>query len=154
MKTFVAILAFAGTALIACVSFDLDKRRFRCDGMTNTCDEGYACNADGYCAPVVIADAPTGDVPANDGATGEVCNNNVDDDNDGHTDCADSECPAELTCGAGCMCPGGNGSPTEIACGDGVDNDHKDGPDCQDPDCPRCGAALMCCPDGACRTSC
>ena len=154
MKTVAALVIFAVAAFAACVSFELDSRRYRCDGTINTCDPGYACNAEGYCAAIVVVDAPTGDVPPNDGATGEICNNGIDDDNDGHPDCADSECSGTMTCGAGCLCPGGNGIPTEIACGDGIDNDHRDGTDCNDPDCPRCGGALMCCPDGACRTSC
>jgi hypothetical protein len=137
---------------VACVSFDLDGRRFRCDGTTNTCDPGYACNEDGYCAP--LADASPVDARLIDGATGEMCTNNTDDDGDGHIDCADSECPGTNTCGMGCTCPGGNGQPTEVACADGKDNDRDALPDCQDLDCPRCQAALMCCPDGACRPSC
>jgi hypothetical protein len=139
---------------IACISFELDGRRFRCDGTTNICDKGYACGADGYCAPVAVADAATGDVPPNDGATGEVCSNGIDDDNDGRTDCADSECPETATCGTGCMCPNGSGIPKEIACGDGLDNDRDGHTDCQDADCMQCMGALMCCPDGGCRTSC
>jgi hypothetical protein len=152
----VKALAAAALVLIAivlsCVSFDLDGRRFRCDGMTNTCDPGYACSETGYCAP--IPDAAPGDAPLNDGATGEICNNNIDDDSDGLTDCADDECPGTNTCGIGCTCPGGNRDPTEVACADGKDNDRDGATDCRDPDCPRCQGALMCCADGACRPSC
>lgn len=138
---------------LACVSFDLDGRRFRCDGMTNTCDPGYACSEEGYCAPIVIPDAAPGDTPPNDGAMGEVCNNNVDDDHDGRTDCADPECPGTNTCGVGCTCTGG-GQPTEVACADGKDNDRDSLTDCRDLDCPQCQGTLRCCPDGACRPSC
>lgn len=154
MKVLAAMVALAVIVGVACVSFELEGRRFRCDGTINTCDEGYACSADGYCVPIAVTDAATGDVPPNDGATGEVCNNNIDDDSDARTDCADSECSGTATCGTGCVCPGGNGVATEIACGDGIDNDRDSHPDCQDVDCPQCMGALTCCPDGACRTSC
>jgi len=97
---------------------------------------------------------PADAAPPNDGALGERCTNNVDDDGDGHTDCADSEGPGATTRGAGCVCIGAGRIPTEVACADGLDNDHRDGPDCVDPDCPRCPGALTCCPDGARRTSC
>jgi hypothetical protein len=149
------LVAFATAIAIglACVSFDLDGRRFRCDGVTNTCDPGYACR-DGYCELVLIADAATGDVPANDGATGEICNNGIDDDNDGAIDCADSECLGTNTCGIGCTCPGGNGVATEIACADGIDNDRDGLTDCRDPDCMACQSPLGCCADGACRPGC
>jgi hypothetical protein len=136
---------------IACVSFDLEGRRFRCDGVTNTCDPGFACNEEGYCAPVESRDGGPNDA-SNDGALGEICNNGIDDDGDGRIDCADTECPDATTCGAGCLC-NGNG-PTELACADGIDNDNDDAVDCNDTDCPGCQGALMCCPDGACRTSC
>ena len=141
-------------AAVACVSFDLEGRRFRCDGITNTCDPGYACSAEGFCELVVMSDAPPNDTPPNDGATGEVCSNNVDDDNDGHTDCGDNECPGTNTCGSGCTCPAANGKPTEVACADGIDNDKDMLRDCGDPDCVGCQGALMCCPDGGCRPSC
>jgi hypothetical protein len=142
-------------AVFACVGYDLDGRRFRCDGVTNTCDPGYACSEDGYCAPLVMSDALTSDVLANDGATGEVCSNNIDDDSDGKVDCADTaECPGTNTCGIGCVCPGGNGVATEAACADGKDNDGDLKIDCNDENCPQCQAVLMCCADGRCATSC
>lgn len=154
MKAIAALLAVLMGVGLACVSFDLDGRRFRCDGITNTCDPGYACATSGYCEAVAIADAAPSDVSANDGATGEICTNNVDDDGDGRLDCADDECPGTNTCGIGCMCPGGNGMPTEVACADGLDNDADTLIDCRDSDCMQCQGTLMCCADGACRTSC
>lgn len=155
MKALAAILIVSIVAGLACVSFDLDGRRFRCDGVTNTCDPGYACNAEGYCASIVMADASTSDVMTNDGATGEVCSNNVDDDGDAKIDCADAaECPGSNTCGIGCVCPGGNGVGTETACADGTDNDGDLEIDCNDGNCPQCQGVLMCCPDGRCATSC
>lgn len=154
MKTFVTIFSLMMMATVSCISFDLEDRRFRCDSTTNTCDQGYSCSQDGYCTQLVVVDAAVGDVRANDGATGEVCSNGIDDDSDGALDCADSECPGTNTCGMGCVCPGGNGIATETACGDGIDNDKRDGPDCRDPDCQQCQGALMCCADGGCRMSC
>lgn len=155
MKIVVATASVLFVLGLACVSFDLDDRRFRCDGVTNTCDPGYACSEDGYCAPIVMGDGSLpGDATANDGATGEVCNNSSDDDGDGRVDCGDSECPGTNTCGTGCVCPGGNGVPTELACADGLDNDKDTKIDCNDMDCPACQGALQCCADGACRTSC
>lgn len=140
---------------LACVSFDLEDRRFRCDGITNTCDPGYACSEEGYCALVVTDDASTIDVLTNDGASGEICGNNVDDDGDRLVDCADkAECPGTNTCGTGCVCPGGNGVATELACADGKDNDGDFAIDCSDLDCQQCQGAFTCCPDGACRTEC
>jgi hypothetical protein len=154
MRIAAALSLALAAAGLACVSYDLDGRRFRCDGVTNTCDPGYACSEDGYCAPLVITDASTSDVMTNDGATGEVCSNNVDDDGDGKVDCADTECPGTNTCGIGCICSGGNGVATETACADGKDNDGDLEIDCNDSNCPQCQGALMCCPDGRCATSC
>jgi hypothetical protein len=155
MKLLGAIALLSLALGLACVSYDLDGRRFRCDGITNTCDPGFACSAEGYCGPIATSDGGPGDVVTNDGATGELCNNNVDDDGDRLTDCADTaECPTSTTCGTGCACPGGNGMPTEFACADGVDNDGDLKIDCNDTNCLQCMGALMCCPDGACRTSC
>jgi len=39
--------------------------------------------------------------------TGEICFNAVDDDNDGATDCADSDCSFDMFCGGGSMGSGG-----------------------------------------------
>lgn len=152
MKILVGLLVIGGV-VVACVSFDLDGREFRCDPSSNTCDPGQACSEDGYCIPVTVVDGATGDVPSNDGAIGEVCNNNIDDDNDNATDCADSECAGTNTCGFGCVCSE-TGVPSEQACGDGIDNDGRDGPDCLDPDCAGCRAPLRCCPDGRCDRDC
>jgi hypothetical protein len=147
-------IACALAIAIGCVSFGLDSRRFRCDGQDERCDPGAVCGVDGYC---VVLDTTNDamalvDATPNDGATGEICGNNIDDDGDGAVDCADSECPGTNTCGPGCMCI--DGVPRELACGDGIDNDNRDGIDCNDPDCPRCPNQLTCCPDGRCAQSC
>lgn len=133
-----------GGILAACVSFDLDGRRYRCDGTPASCGDGWVCGPDGYCAPASSIDARI---------TGEICNNGIDDDGDGLVDCADDECPGQPTCGAGCICT--DGRAIEVACMDGIDNDRDGLPDCRDPDCPDvCAGTTTCCPDGSCRVSC
>ncbi len=85
--------------------------------------------------------------------TGEVCGNQVDDDEDGYMDCADSECVGDASCVA-----------TDEVCDDGVDNDLDGRVDCADADCDNridcqedCingidddGNGLMDCEDPAC----
>lgn len=53
----------------------------------------------------------------------EVCDNGLDDDNDGLADCEDPECSGDEHCVA-----------VEI-CSDGIDNDGDGAIDCDDPDC-------------------
>ncbi len=54
------------------------------------------------------------------------CNDGVDNDNDGATDCADSDCDADPV-----FCP----KPEAGKCNDGVDNDKDGKTDCNDTDC-------------------
>lgn len=138
---------------VACVSFDLDSRRFRCDGLEAACDDGWTCGADGYCVEVAPIDAASSDGATVDSmiVLGEICTNNQDDDGDGDVDCADSECPGDTMCGAGCMCDGDG--PFETLCMDTLDNDTDGDVDCRDSDCPACVTG-MCCPDGECRPVC
>ena len=73
----------------------------------------------------------TGDVTATlTAATPEVCDDGVDNDADGDTDCADSDCAAEAAC-----IEAGN-------CGDGIDNDLDGLTDCADV--ADCGAEPSC----------
>ena len=68
-----------------------------------------------------------------------------DNDDDGHTDCHDSDCCEDNACSNAPNCQnggGGNNNP-EIQCTDGVDNDGDNQTDCNDPDC---------CEDNACST--
>lgn len=152
MRPLVAVLLglTLGVAL-GCISFDLDSRRFRCDGAPGICDDGWECGADGYCTQVGAPDAAVADAAVDGTITGEVCGNNQDDDDDGDVDCADSECPDDTTCGPGCMCD--ENGPHEMACMDTLDNDADGDVDCRDADCPSC-IGTMCCPDGACRPTC
>jgi hypothetical protein len=108
-----------------CVSFDLDSRRFRCDGDPAICGEGLVCGSDGYCAPMETPGIPCG-ADACDEATEECC---VDGDAqtcvaadtctsttfgcDGPEDC---RIEGEICCGAG------DGAHCEVAleCGQAV----------------------------------
>lgn len=90
-------------------------------------------------------------------AVERVCNNSIDDDQDGDIDCADTDCDGE-TCGpsgavcAGpvCACPGG--SSPETVCDDQIDNDCDGRIDCADPDCAGlpCGPGGQTCAQGTC----
>lgn len=58
----------------------------------------------------------------------EVCDDGIDNDNDGFTDCEDNDCDSEPNC------------QVEI-CDDGIDNDNDGFTDCDDSDCdsaPEC----------------
>jgi len=69
---------------------------------------------------------------ANDPACQEICDDGIDNDQDGFTDCSDSDCPACLP---------------ETDCSDGVDNDSDGYSDCDDSDCaadPACINANSC----------
>ena len=62
---------------------------------------------------------------APDGAPcSELCNDGIDNDDDGDTDCQDSECSTHSAC-----------TPVEN-CSDGIDNDGDELVDCDDDDCP------------------
>ncbi len=50
----------------------------------------------------------------------EICNDGIDNDNDGFIDCADFDCNSK--------CP-------ETNCSDGIDNDSDGFTDCEDNDC-------------------
>jgi hypothetical protein len=117
------VLALVATAVLGCVSFELDSRRFRCDE-SHPCTAGWVCGSDGYCTQAADEDASAdasidADIDARIDAPnlpGEICGNNIDDDGDQLIDCLDPECPTDLGCGVGCGCIGG--VPTENACMD------------------------------------
>ena len=159
-----AIAGLAVTAAVACVDFNLDERRFRCDGNPDVCGAGWQCGSDGFCErssdgggdPAVDAASTTSD------AGGAICSDagSCNDDNPCTTDPCTSSDTCEHTpvtdgtgCGVGCTCSA-DGQPEEVACGDGGDNDGDGDPDCNDADCPSCQGGLMCCASGACRTQC
>jgi len=74
-------------------------------------------------------------------ATGADCSDTLDNNGNGDTDCADSDCSFFFTCGG-----------TETSCTDSVDNDEDTLTDCQDDDCDGVGtcefATELTCNDG------
>ena len=64
----------------------------------------------------------------------EICDNGIDDDADGFTDCDDDDCVDSATC---------LGIPMEI-CGNGIDDDFDDAVDCADDDCADSAACALC----------
>lgn len=66
----------------------------------------------------------------------EICDDGIDNDNDGFIDCEDNDCESEAICAV------------EI-CNDGIDNDEDGYTDCEDIDCdsdPSCAVEI--CDDG------
>lgn len=106
--------------------FDKATSRLHCGGCGVVCADDEAC-VTGTCQK----------------RTETSCTNGVDDDGDGTTDCADSECEG-LACGAGCTCSGG--VRLETTCDDGADNDGDGAIDCVDPSCAgrSCGPGCTC----------
>jgi len=112
-----------------------------CDGQDNDCDSQLMpqeadLDGDGYveCTidpggwdgdPAIIGgyDCDDAEVNVNPGIT-EICNNGIDDNCDGLTDCVAGYEDPECACGMGCPDSDGDGYP-EIACG---------GTDCNDGD--------------------
>ncbi|MBX3272096.1 MAG: hypothetical protein KF729_17655 [Sandaracinaceae bacterium] len=85
------------------------------------------------------------------------CDDGIDDDDDGRTDCEDEDCEGAACDVAGgrcrfAACDGCRGAPTETMCGDGVDDDCDGLRDCADPDCDgiECGPDGIVCASSAC----
>lgn len=133
-----------------CNGFDDD-----CDGKTDedydllsdeancgTC--GNACAADQWCAQGRCSKSV------------ESCNDGIDNDQDGKTDCADSDCvkqrckptPQTYTCDAllQCSCDGAVTPAPEDTCDDRADDDCDGNIDCADSDCEAktCGVGCLC----------
>lgn len=85
------------------------------------------------------------------------CDDGVDQDGDGATDCADGDC-ANAPCGGGRFCVDGTcggcmtGVAIETECGDGADEDCDGLTDCADTDCEGavCGPGSVVCGGGSC----
>jgi hypothetical protein len=73
------------------------------------------------------------------------CNDGVDNDGNGKTDCEDPSCEGGI-CGGGCLCKNGSKTEAASACHDGMDNDGDGLTDCADPDClmQACGPGCAC----------
>jgi hypothetical protein len=63
------------------------------------------------------------------------CDDGLDNDRDGLTDCADPDCDLIPPCVTGGSGPGVPTIPFEFQCGDGLDNDLDGKVDCADEDC-------------------
>ncbi|MDY0004374.1 MAG: hypothetical protein RBU30_23940 [Polyangia bacterium] len=90
-------------------------------------------------------------------ATESSCGDNHDNDCDGQTDCADSDCNGDpcgsngMVCSSStCQCSGNGGTPqaTETTCNDDNDNDCDGLTDCQDPHCD----GKQCAPSKTCQS--
>lgn len=141
----------------------------RCDF---DCPNGRKCN--GRCTPL---DMPCnnmcgmgqtlcgGKCVATNAVPAEICNNNQDDDCDGRTDCADSNCGNGTTCGANRICEAGQ---CNLACGDGpgqtcCENASRDCRNncgtqgrqtCRGGRYGACSVSDTCCGDPACTNNC
>ena len=115
-----------------------------CDGQT---DEGFDLQTDivncGQCGRVCNSSTQVC-ASGSCQSRGELnCGDDVDNDADGKTDCADTEC-ANQACGPACLCI--NGQRGEGLCSDNVDNDADGKTDCADSDCGgrSCGSGCLC----------
>ncbi len=94
-----------------------------CDGTDfgeKTCEHfGYRASGELACLPLCILDL-SGCVPL------EICDNGVDDNDDGLVDCADPDCAGVPHC---------QSEDTLEFCSDGIDNDGDGLVDCFDPGC-------------------
>jgi hypothetical protein len=110
-----------------------------CGACGNSCPSTHECTA-GECVPSSELD----------------CGNDADDDGNGLTDCADSNCanqlcgtaPSTFTCDAtfACSCNDVVSPPPESVCTDGIDQDCDGLVDCADLDCVSGGS----CPETLC----
>ena len=62
----------------------------------------------------------------------EICDDGIDNDRDGRTDCADDDCSGNGACEAVSVY---GAPPIEEDCADGLDNDGDGRADCADDDC-------------------
>ena len=102
-----------------CSNFTSTISNFPVTGGTNYYIRLGSFGSSGGTGELDITFTPGGGTPI------EVCNNGVDDDGDGATDCADADCAADPACTT---------SPPED-CSNGVDDDGDGAIDCADSDC-------------------
>jgi len=121
-----------------------------------TCDDGNPCTENDQCVNGDCQGIPkkcddnnpcTDDTCSQDSGciyTETCCDNGLDDDGDGHSDCADGDCVVDCDGDGYCAAPCGNDrddadpdiypDAPEI-CNDGKDNDQDEDTDCDDWDC-------------------
>jgi hypothetical protein len=131
--TFQATLSFSSSLSVAlsgssegevtsCVPKTCAQLMRACGATTDGCGGPLDC---GSCANGATCDAEVGTCSCP--GTVEICGNGKDDDCDGKTDCADSDCASSPACS--CVPTG-----PEI-CGNGIDDDCDGLADCADSDC-------------------
>ena len=81
---------------------------------------------------VLVRSASDIEIAANDAdcaeIVDEICDNDIDDDGNGFTDCDDFACTGNIACP-------GKAENTDELCSDTIDNDEDGLTDCQDPSC-------------------
>jgi hypothetical protein len=105
-----------------------------CGASCGTCADGQVCGETFSCVDI---DAEGGGIPQFE----TNCNDGNDEDEDGLTDCADSDCTGVTGC-------------IETDCADTIDNEGDGLPDCHDPDCDcevvGCADYFMCLTEEGC----
>ena len=105
-----------------------------CGASCGTCIDGQICGDAFTCVEIGTEGGGAPEFETN-------CNDGKDEDEDGLTDCADSDCTGV----AGCI---------ETNCSDGIDNEGDGLPDCHDPDCDcevvGCGDYFVCLTEEGC----
>ena len=78
-----------------------------------------------------------------------ICDDGIDNDGNGYTDCDDWDCEDDPACGgSGGSGGSGGGADSETVCDDGIDNDGNGFTDCDDFDCAYDAACAEDCSDG------
>ena len=131
-----------------------DNRDTDCDGNDdNGCPCDYNGNSTGICGMQTFVGDGNCSEPTDYESPEASCDDGVDNDCDGDTDCADNDCGGEA-CGSGSGASCDSGSCVETDCGDGVNNDQDGATDCADTDCEmlECnGSGTACDSGGDCR---
>lgn len=107
-----------------------------CDGTDlagETCETQGLLSGHVSCYPDCTINITGCLTPPPEGTTEDVCNNGLDDDGDGLTDCFDPDCEGEsFLCTSVWEFPS---AQETYYCEDGIDNDADGYGDCNDPDC-------------------
>ena len=82
----------------------------------NVCDDGDSCTERDYCQAGRCVYEST--------CTPEICNNGIDDNENGDVDCVDTDCMRDAACGY-----------PEFSCIDGIDNNRNGLTDCEESAC-------------------